>query len=159
MIRIFLSFILSLLVLTSTAQKTFPTNGAPLVDHSLYILRGATVHTDHRTARLNVDVWIRDGRIIDVSEGLPIPKHAIIRDCKGMHIYASFIDLYSDYGLVEPSPKKKKPGPQIERNAKGALGWNEAIVPEVAAIATFKVDEERCEKLRASGFGTVLWLC
>ncbi len=156
MTRILSSFILSLIALTSFSQKTFPNNGAPKADHSLYVLRGATVHTDHLSTRDKVDVWIRDGRIIEVSEGLPLPKGAIVKEYQGMHIYASFIDLYSDYGLPALDPKKKKSGPQIERTAKGALGWNEAIVPEHAAIEDFTIDIERAEQLRATGFGAVL---
>ena len=154
--RIFTSLFLSLITLSIFSQTTFPTNGAPVVDHSLYVLQGATVHTDPNTTRQSVDVWIRDGRIIEVSEGLAIPKGAIRRDCKGMHIYASFIDLYSNYGQPAVAPRKPSRGPQIERPNKGAFGWNEAIVPEKAAVDAFKIDEKKAEELRASGFGAVL---
>lgn len=154
--RILSSLILSLIALFSFSQKTFPDNGAPVVDHSLYVLRGATVHVDPVITRTGVDVWIRDGQIIEVSEGLPTPKNAILQNCEGMHLYASFIDLYSDYGLAPLAPKKAKNGPQIKRVTKGAFGWNEAILPEKAAIESFTVNKKEAQQLRASGFGAVL---
>lgn len=155
MLRISIISVFLLLGFQAFTQETFPSNGAPMEDHNLYVLKNATVHQDHQTVLTKADVWIQDGIITHVSQGSSIPSYAIVKDCKGRHIYASFIDLYSDYGL--PSMKiKKQEGPQYERTEKGAYGWNEAIRPEIAAVEHFKQDKKEAEKLRSAGFGAVL---
>jgi len=151
-------FLLALLIASTAllkAQENYPTNGAALVDHSLYVLQGATVHQDPTTTRIGADVWIQDGLIIKVTEGDPIPSYAITQDCKGKHIYASFIELYSEYGMPEIKAGKKD-GPQIERSTLGTYGWNEAIRPENEAVRIFKHDKKAAEALRKHGYGAVL---
>jgi imidazolonepropionase-like amidohydrolase len=55
-----------------------------------------------------------------------LPKEAIIYDLKGKHIYPAFIDLYSDYGIIEPKKTEYSDSPK-----KGAYGNNQAIKSEI----------------------------
>jgi imidazolonepropionase-like amidohydrolase len=155
MFRLLISLSFVLIIYCLGAQETFPNNGAPVVDNNLYVLKGATVHADHVTTLRSADVWIKNGRILAVQSAVPIPSYAIVKDCKGKHIYPSFIDLYSDYGL--PSEQKQRAqGPNYERSEKGVYGWNEAVRPEMSAVQSFKHDIVEAEKLRNAGFGAVL---
>ncbi|HEY1112938.1 MAG TPA: amidohydrolase family protein, partial [Chitinophagaceae bacterium] len=94
------------------------------------------------------------------SEGGKVPAGAVAVDCKGKHIYPSFIDIYADYGT--PVPQRPTGGfdffarAQLETATKGAYGWNQAIKSDVDAYKVFTIDEAKAKGLREQGFGTVL---
>lgn len=155
MTRILLLVLYLSTALALSAQQTRPSNGAAVVDHSLYVLRGATVHVSPSDTRTGAHVWVQDGLIVKVAEGEPVPAHAISVDCKGKHLYASFIDLHSNYGMPKPE-KKNKRGPQIDRPEETTAGWNQSILPERNAVDLFSHNSALAEKLRSQGFGTVL---
>ncbi|MFM7850851.1 MAG: amidohydrolase, partial [Flammeovirgaceae bacterium] len=90
---------------------------------------------------------------------LPVPAGYTEVNLKGKFVYPSFIDLHTNYGL----PKTEAPAgggfsgaEQIQTKTKGAYNGNQAIKSEYHAAAEFTVDGKTAEKLRASGFGTVL---
>lgn len=137
------------------AQETFPSNGAPVEDNRLHVLKGATVHVDPVTIKSRADVFIRDGKVLKVAQGESIPKNAVVHDMSGKHIYPAFIDLYSDYGL----PKREKEsirGPVYERDGTGALAWHASVRPEAHADALFQLKSKEADELRKAGFGAVL---
>ncbi len=140
------------------AQSTFPTNGAPFITHSLYAFKNATIHVDETVELKNATLLVQDNQIVNVGEGLAIPANAIIYDLKGKHIYSSFIDLYSDYGVnVKPSHRGERGGgPQMESNIKGAFGWNQAIKADFEAHKVFVNNKEQADDLKKLGFGVVL---
>lgn len=144
------------LVLLGQAQTTFPENGAPYYADRLYIIKGATVHVDPETTLDKADVWIKEGRFQQVTQGKTLPIQAVIVEAKGRHVYPSFIELYSSYGLPEKKSGERRQGPQYKRTEKGAMGWNEAIHPERDALIEIRHDEKTAKSFRAAGFGSVL---
>jgi len=137
--------------------QTFPINGAPNPNHAYYAFSNCTLHVDANTTLNNATLLIKDGQIIEAGEKVNIPVGAVKADLKGKHIYPSFIEMYSDYGMpeVKPAPRMHF-GPQIENNIKGAYGWNQAIKADVDANKLFVNNELKAEELRKMGFGTVL---
>ena len=153
--RTLLCFILLSVGLSVHAQETFPSNGAPIEDNRLHVLKGATVHVDPVTIRSRADVFIRNGKVLKVVQGENIPKNAVVHDMTGKHIYPAFIDLYSDYGLPKRM-KESKQGPVYERDASGALAWHASVRPEANADELFEHKTKESEELRKAGFGAVL---
>jgi len=138
------------------AQETYPTNGALDKSVTTTVLLNATVHTDAFTVLEHAHVVISEGRVLNVN-GI-IPANAIQVDLNGKHVYPSFIDLNTSYGMpkVQSSQRSRRSAPQYESNKKGAYGWNETLNPERRASLLVKHDEKLAISYRSSGFGMVL---
>ncbi|HXU26155.1 MAG TPA: amidohydrolase family protein, partial [Bacteroidia bacterium] len=156
---VFLLFTFSLLTFTSHSQtQTFPINGAPNNIHSYYAFKNCTLHVDESTTINNATLLIKDGVVVDAAEKVTIPANAVVYDLKGKHIYPSFIEMYSDYGMPEPRSGASRSfgAPQMESNIKGAFGWNQAIKADVDAYKVFTNNDTKADELRKLGFGLVL---
>lgn len=145
----------------SMAQSTYSVNGVADNRSGAYAFTHATVHRDAKTVLDDATLLIRDGKIEALGNGIAVPSDAVVVDCKGKHIYPSFIDVFADYGM--PSQSQRPGGGgfdfrniQLNSSQKGAYGWNQAIRPEVEASKLFATDEARAKALRDIGFGTVL---
>ena len=140
------------------AQETFPVNGTTDERLQTFAFTNANIVKDAQTTLANATLVIKQGKIVGIN--IPIPKEAVVVDCKGKFIYPSFIDIYSDYGLPS-TPTTGGRGfnfgtQQFVSNTKGAYGWNQAIKPEQHAFEKFQVNEAKAKDLRNVGFGTVL---
>ncbi|MBM71202.1 MAG: amidohydrolase [Crocinitomicaceae bacterium] len=139
-------------------SSTFPINGT--VDKHLVrtILQNATVHIDENTTILNGTVVLFRGMIesVGTSEEISVNGPAITLDMKGYHLYPSFVDLHSTYGLPEVKLAEWSRNPQYESNKKGAYGWNQAIRPEIKSCDVFVEDSNKAKTLREAGFGALL---
>jgi imidazolonepropionase-like amidohydrolase len=141
----------------SPAQDLRPVNGPRVNGGNYYALINATVHVDADRVVENGTLIVRNGKIEDVGAALKTPKGAVEIDLKGKHIYPSFIDLHSGYGMPENKRNERGGnGPQYERAKKGAYYWNESIRPEMRAQESFVVDAKSAAEYRALGFGAVL---
>lgn len=144
------------------AQPTFPENGVADPRSGYFAFTHATIVKDASNTLQDATLVIRDGRILAVGSGIPVPTGAVEVDCKGKFIYPSFIDMYADYGI--PSAQQRPAGQpfdffrsaQLETNQKGPYGWNQAIRSEQQAHTVFTSDENKAKSLRELGFGTVL---
>jgi imidazolonepropionase-like amidohydrolase len=142
---------------TSSAQITFPSNGAPIREDNYFAFKNATIHIDAETTIANGQLLIYKNKIVDAGLAVVIPANSIVIDLKGKHIYPSFIDLYTTYGM----PEVKRGGgrdfmPQMTSNVKGAYGWNQAIKADVEAHKLFTADTKAADEMRRLGFGAVL---
>jgi len=147
--------------LTAFAQPTFPENGIADPRTGYYAFTHATLVQHSNSTIQNATLVVRDGKIVVVGTGLPVPVGAVEIDCTNKFIYPSFVDLYADYGM--PTQQNTGRGgfnfaqpAQLETATKGPFGWNQAIRPEVNAYASFSVNESQAKSLREAGFGTVL---
>ena len=142
----------------SPSSSTFPTNGT--VDKHLVrtVLENATVHVDHNTVIDGGTVVIFRGKIesVGTAEEISVSGPVVRLDMSGMHLYPSFIDLQSSYGLPEVKPAEWSRTPQYESNKKGAYGWNQAVRPEINSAAAFVENEAKAKELREAGIGAVL---
>jgi imidazolonepropionase-like amidohydrolase len=140
------AFLLSLLLITAAkAQTTFPSNGAPDTKHTVYAFKNAVLHINPEQTIDNGILLIKDGKITQAGAGVVIPKEAVVTDLKGKHIYAGFIDIYSDYGM----PEIKKGNSESK---KGAYGWNMAIRSDVEAHKLFNQQQQKADEYRKQGF-------
>ncbi len=137
-------------------QNTLATNGVHSKNKPITAFHNAVIHQDGDRVVKNGSLFIQDGKIIYVGGKKKTPENAVEIDLQGRHIYPSFIELHSSFGIKADKKDKKSFAPQYASSKKGPYYWNEAIHPEENALEQFKFDEKEAEKLRKMGFGTVL---
>ncbi len=156
---IILGIFVSLIPIISVSQTTFPVNGIPDKRSSVFVFTNATLHSDYQTVVENAMLIIKNGKVEYAGAAIEIPKNAIVRNLSGQHIYPSFIDPYTEYGMPEAGSKgDKNKGPQITSKTRGAYSWNEALKPEFEAHTVFDINAEKANEFRKAGFGAVLSL-
>ncbi|MGG9963198.1 amidohydrolase family protein [Ferruginibacter sp. SUN106] len=142
------------------AQATFPVNDVASPKDGSYAFTNATIVKDAQSTLQNATMVIRQGKIENIGTNIAIPKDAVVIDCKGKFIYPSFIDIFSDYGIVTPQRQQGGGGffgaQQITSGTKGAFGWNQAIKSETDGSKLFTGDDAKAKTLRDLGFGAAL---
>ncbi len=138
-------------------QETFPINGVNDHREGYYAFTNATIHKSADETIENATMVIKKGKIISIGTRIPVPDGAITVDLKGKHVYPSFIDLHSDYGMPKVEQQNRRRGTrQMLSNKDGAYMWNQALKPEMRAHEHFSTNEKTAKGLRSNGFGAVL---
>lgn len=157
--KIILSLFIIALSIPTKAQKTFPDNGVKNTHEKTYSITGVTIHVDDLRIIQNGTLIIQGERIVKAIEGNKPEKGSVVIDMTGKHIYPSFIDMYSNYGVANETPRQNSGwggGPKYNSTKPGAYNWNEAIHPETRAAENFKIDAKTAAEYRSIGFGSVL---
>lgn len=128
--------------------QTDPNIGIKDEKHYTLAFTHAIIHVNSTTTINNGTLLIKDEKIIDCGEKIPIPKEAKQIDCSGKHIYPSFIETWSDYGLNEHQ--------KDIHQTDDAYYWNDAIKSDFYAYQHFAHHKDNADKLRRYGIGTVL---
>ncbi|OIQ40572.1 MAG: amidohydrolase [Bacteroidetes bacterium MedPE-SWsnd-G1] len=148
---------LFIFIITSIkAQDYFPTNtSVKTINNSITVFTNATIHTDPSNFITNGTLIIQNEKIISVGKNLDIPKNAIVIDLNGKHIYPSFIDLYSNFGIAKSKrPSSSSRRPQYDATRKGYY-WNDHILTDQRGFEDYKFDAKKAKELHAAGFGVV----
>ncbi|MEZ5442471.1 MAG: amidohydrolase family protein [Lysobacterales bacterium] len=138
--------------------ETFTPNDVHDQRSGAFALVGASVHAAPGETPRQATVYLRDGRIERIARGATTPGYAAI-DYSGLHLYAGFIDLNSNYGMPAlPPPKPFSFGsPQVVASTNtGAYNANEAIKSDFEAVGAFVPNAEAAGQLRQLGFTSVL---
>ena len=151
--RFFLIFFSSL-CLHSFAQETFPVNGVVTEFEPIYAFINAHIVSPDKEI-VNGILLIQGNKILEADTVVQIPTGAIVKDLKGDYIYASFIDLNTQYGLPKTAEREHSNRPQYTSKKEGAFHWNQAIHPEIIAANNFS-NNKKAKDFRSIGFGTVL---
>ncbi len=162
--RIFFIILICFLSLENLfAQETFPINGVEDNRENYYAFFNANILVDYNTTVENGTLIIKNGKIISVGKDINIPNGVRKFDLNGNFIYPSFIDLYSDYGIVKNKSNRSSgsrmssyTNPQILSNKDGPFSWNESIRPEYNSVENIKFDQKKSNILRKEGFGSVV---
>jgi len=137
------------------AQETFPSNGAPNSTENTYAFTNATIQINPTEVVVGT-LLIKGDKIIAVGSEVNIPSEAIVVDVLEKHIYPSFIDPFTSYGMPKGAKKnEQRRGPQYESNKKGAFGWNEHIQSEINAADIFTHDKKAAKRWINAGYGVV----
>jgi len=140
-----------------------PANGPRRGDPTWIALADCTLHAKPGEVLEHATVVFRDGKITailapevaakevegdgkgdsekKVFKPARIPIGPRVVDCKGMHVYAAFIDAYVE--VDAPAP----------RGDQSQLHWNAKVTPERSALDGGGVDEATAGALRKAGFG------
>src|SRR5688500_12353885 len=127
--------ILCLIITTYTLAQTNPNIGIKDERHTAVAFTNATIHINSTTTLTKGTLLIKDEKIVDCGEKISIPKEAKTIDCSGKHIYASFIETWSSYGLNEDKSEKN-----------GAYYWNDNIKSDFCAYQFYSHNKEGAEK-------------
>ena len=145
-----------LFIIHAGAQENFPVNGVVSKYNAVHALINAEIHVDAETSLKRAVLLVKNDKIIDVGNAVEIPENAIIHNLEGAHIYPSFVDPYTNYGLPEVKRSEWKPQPQMKSKTTGPFSWNESLKPEFEAAAAFSPNQSSAKAFRRAGFGTVL---
>lgn len=157
---LYLTLFLIISVKSLTAQVTFPINGVADPREQGTVIINANIHQDSKTVCSGCMLLIEKGKIKAIGKQLNIPEGMVSVDLKGQHIYPSFIEIYSNYGLSEGAEASRPAGGrgrvvQYDSNRKGAYGWNDALKTDYNAFENFTIEAKQASDLRKLGFGTV----
>ena len=164
--RIFIFFFVIFFISNSIfSQENFPINGVEDNRENHYAFSNAKIFVDYKTVIENGTLIIKNGKIVSVGQNIFIPRGVKVFNLNGKYIYPSFIDLYTDYGIVKK--KRNNEGgelsyfmrymsPKTESDKTGPYGWNGAIKAEYNVVENVKVDEKKSKQLRDIGFGSVV---
>ena len=153
-IQYFFTFVISFSTLV--AQDYFPTNkGVKTTSSKQILITGAIVHINPLMQLEKGMILIKNGRIIDVGTSIEIPRNALVYHFEGKHIYPSFIELHSSFGLAAlKGSSSGRRSIQYQAKRKGYY-WNDHILADYNSHDDFKYDPKKAKELRASGFGVV----
>ncbi len=155
MLRSFLAFILCFFINPQGifAQITFPVNGVRNPAKQLILIQNAIIHPDTGAVILSGEMLIDKGIITQIGKAVDHPQDAVVVDLQGMHVYPSFIEPLSSYGM--PEMKRGTVNNATISTKEGAFSWNEALRTETKAAALFSYRDEDAGKFREAGYGLV----
>jgi imidazolonepropionase-like amidohydrolase len=139
------------------AQTTFPHDGIKSKKTVYTWIKGATVHKSPGKTEVT-DLVIYKNKIVfagDIKD-FSFPENAVEIDLTGYHIYPSFIEFNSEYGIEKAPKKPSSRGPSPDRQVNQATYWNEAIHPELVSATLFQPDTSATRAMAAKGFGVAL---
>ncbi len=138
------------------SQDYFPENDGVKAENNNYTaLTNAKIYVTPTQVIEKGTLLIKDGKVVAVGATLSIPANSVQVDLQGKHIYPSFIDVYSTFGVEQPKrPAGGGRSPQYDPSREGFY-WNDHIMPETNAITEFKYDDKSAKALREAGFGVV----
>ena len=148
---------LALLVQTTvSAQTYFPKNDGVKTTPSVYqAFTNATIHLDATQTLEGATLLEKNGTVIAVGKNLILPKNTTVHNLNGQHIYPSFIELNSSFGVKKP---KRATGSgrsaQYEPSRVGYY-WNDHIKSDYNALQDFNYDGKTAKDMRKAGFGLV----
>lgn len=141
---------------TLLAQDYFPKNdGVKTTDSNYTAFTNARIYVTPTRVIDKGTLLIRRGKIVAAGNNVSVPDNSLVVDLEGKHIYPSFIDIYSEFGVQKPAKKGRgRRSPQYDASRKGFY-WNDHIMPEKNAFDKFDFDTKKAKELLQAGFGTV----
>ena len=131
---------------TLIGQSTTPQVGIKDKQAVYTLFKDGIVHSEPgKTDTLSFLIYKNSIVSIGKSSDLEIPENTVIQNWESYHIYPSFIEFNSGYGLP--------PIHNAGKNPNRPVYWNDAIHPEVDAADLFTPDEKAAESLQKMGFG------
>ncbi len=138
------------------SQDYFPKNDGVKAENNNYTaFTRAHIHVSATQVIENGTLLIREGKVVAAGTNVNIPANTVRIDLDGKHIYPSFIDVFSSFGVEQAKrPSGGGRSAQYDPSREGFY-WNDHIMPEVDAINAFKYNDKDAKSLREAGFGVV----
>ncbi|AEE20419.1 imidazolonepropionase-like amidohydrolase [Dokdonia sp. Hel_I_63] len=142
---------------TMYGQDYFPANaGVKSKNQNYTVFTNATIHTTPTETIKNGTLVVQDGKVVSVGKSSSYAKNAIVIDLNGKHVYPSFVDIYTNFGIDKP---KRAGGSgrasQYDNSREGAY-WNDHILSEQDGYQDFKYDSKKASEYLEAGFGVVV---
>ena len=138
------------------SQDYFPANTSVKTSASHYqAITNATLHPAPKQQIDNGTILFKNGTIIALGQNINIPENTLIHDYSGKHIYASFVELHSNFGIKsETAGARRGRSTQYDANREGYY-WNDHIQSDYNGINDYSYDKAGAKQLRDAGFGVV----
>lgn len=101
MLKVNWILLLGLLVFKLQAQISFPVNGVRPPENRIVLIQNAMLHPDSSARSYLGEILIKNEWILEIGATVSHPEDAVRFDFQGKHVYPSFIDPVSDYGMGE----------------------------------------------------------
>lgn len=149
-------WILLLFYSFSFSQDYIPKNDGVKAQNNNYIaLTNARIHVTPQEIIDNGTLLIKEGKVEQVGTRVKLPGNTVVIDLNKKHIYPSFIDIHSDFGITEPKREDSRNNtPQYDASRSGYY-WNDHVMPEKNAIDQYNYDSKKASELLKAGFGVV----
>ena len=137
-------------------QEYFPTNTGVKTEKDTYkAITNVTIHSTSNEITESNSILIHKGKIVAIGKNIPIPKNARIYNMQSLHIYPSFIELHSDFGIKKPK-RIQSSGRSAEYSPKRkGYYWNDHILSDYKSIKDYNYNKDLATKMRKIGFGIV----
>ena len=137
-------------------QEYFPTNSGVKTEEDTYkAITNVTIHSNSNQITESNSILIHKGKIIQIGKNIPIPKNARIYNMESLHIYPSFIELHTDFGIKKPK-RIQSSGRSAEYSPKRkGYYWNDHILSDYNSIKDYNYNKDMAAKMRKIGFGVV----
>ncbi len=140
----------------SFGQEYFPTNTGVKTENDTYkAITNAKIHSSSNEIVESNTILIRKGKIVAIGKDIPIPKNARIYDMQSLHIYPSFIDLYTDFGITKPKRNQNSGRSSQYGPKRKGYYWNDHILGDYNSIEDYNYNKDLAKKMRKIGFGVV----
>ena len=137
------------------AQEYFPNNESVTNKSKNFIVfTNAKIFVTPSKIIENGTLVIQNDKIISVGTTTAIPKNATVVNLEGKHVYASFIDIYTSFGIEKPKRMSYSADPTYDTKRVGYY-WSEHIKSEINGFEVFKYDTSKAEEFIKAGFGVV----
>lgn len=136
-------------------QVYFPDNTAVKTKELNYqAFTNATIHLNPTTVIKNATLLEQKGRIVAVGQNISLPKNTRIFDKTGTHIYPSFIELNSNFGIKMEKTSRSGRSAQYQASRDGYY-WNDHILSDYNSVEDYSYNKSQAKTLRNAGFGIV----
>lgn len=138
------------------SQEYFPKNDGVKAENDNYTaLTGATLHLSPSETVSGATLLIRRSEVVAAGTSVRIPENSVVIDLDGKHIYPSFIDVFSDYGIEKPKRARGSGRSSQYDPTREGYYWNDHIRAEQDAVGSYSFDKKEAASLRKLGFGVV----
>lgn len=154
--RVILILFLIPFAFSAFGQEYFPKNEELKEENNNYTaFTNATIYVTPTQVIKKGTLLIQNRKVVAAKRSVTIPQNTVVIDLEGKHIYPSFIDPYTSFGIKKPERKKGQGrSPQYEASREGFY-WNDHIKPEQRGIDSFKYDKKKAAEFRKAGFGVL----
>ena len=137
-------------------QDYFPANsGVKSKNENLTVFKNATIHKSPSETIKKGTLVVQNGKILSVGKSANYAQNAIVVDLEGKHIYPSFIDIYTDFGIDAPKRASGSGRASQYDNTRQGGYWNDHILSEQNGYSSFEYDSKKAEEYLKAGFGVV----
>ena len=139
------------------SQDYFPTNSGVKTTASHYqAIINATLHPSPNKVIEKGTLLFKAGKIVAIGQKIPLPENTQVHDFSGKHLYASFIELQSNFGLPSKPNNSRRRGrsTQYESSREGYY-WNDHMISDYKSIEDYSYKKTEAASYRKVGFGVV----
>lgn len=150
-------FVLFSIVFTHTfGQVYYPENSQVKTNDNTYTaFTNATIHTTPTSSIQEGTLLIQKGRIVAIGKSIDLPANTQVFDLNQLHVYPSFIDLHTNFGIKEIKPEKSSGRTTQYNPSRKGYYWNDHILSDYNSFDDYTYSASDAKKMREQGFGVV----